>query len=73
MLDIAITVGYGDICPQSRFQMNFHLLLIPIVMGSCIIYNNAVNPLCSIFYSYWNESLEKNSEVGIRTEDLQDF
>ncbi len=55
MMVTATTIGYGDVCPKSRIQMNFFTCAIPFVIGSFIIYaNNHVNPLWEEFVSFLN-------------------
>lgn len=45
MIVAATTIGYGDVCPKSRIQMNFFIGAIPFVCGSFVVYINNVNPL----------------------------
>ena len=52
MMVTATTIGYGDVCPKSRIQMNFFSCAIPFVLGSFIIYGNNVNPLWDEFLAF---------------------
>ncbi len=45
MIVTATTIGYGDVCPKSRIQMNFFLLAIPFICGSFVVFGNNVSPL----------------------------
>jgi hypothetical protein len=63
MIVTATTIGYGDVCPKSRIQMNFFTGAIPFILGSFVMYVNNVNPLWDEFLSYINEPIkvEQNS------------
>lgn len=54
MIVTATTIGYGDVCPKSRIQMNFFTGAIPFILGSFVMYANNVNPLWDEFLSYIN-------------------
>jgi hypothetical protein len=58
MIVTATTIGYGDVCPKSRIQMNFFTGAIPFILGSFAIYANNVNPLWEEFLSYINEPIK---------------
>jgi len=55
MIVTATTIGYGDVCPKSRIQMNFFTGAIPFILGSFVMYANNVNPLWEQFVAYLNE------------------
>lgn len=50
----ATTIGYGDVCPKSRIQMNFFTGAIPFILGSFVIYSGHVNPLWDEFLAFLN-------------------
>lgn len=56
MMVTATTIGYGDVCPKSRIQMNFFSCAIPFVIGSFIVYGNNVNPLWDEFLVFMKGS-----------------
>lgn len=45
MIVTSATIGYGDVCPKSRIQMNFFLIMIPIICGSFVVMGNNVSGL----------------------------
>ena len=62
MIVTATTIGYGDVCPKSRIQMNFFSGAIPFILGSFVMYVNNVNPLWDEFLSYINEPVKVEQE-----------
>lgn len=59
MIITATTVGYGDVCPKSRMQMNFFLFAIPFICGSFVVFANQVNPL-------WDEVVKNIKEQNLK-------
>ena len=62
MIVTATTIGYGDVCPKSRIQMNFFTCAIPFILGSFVIYANNVNPLWEDLQAFLNQSSSKGNE-----------
>lgn len=62
MIVTATTIGYGDVCPKSRIQMNFFIGALPFICGSFVVYGNNVNPLWERFLVYWNSSNNYTTE-----------
>ncbi len=70
MMVTATTIGYGDVCPKSRIQMNFFIGAIPFICGSFVIYGNNVNPLWGDFLTYWNGLSLKQAENVIQVSSM---
>jgi len=62
MMVTATTIGYGDVCPKSRIQMNFFIGAIPFICGSFVIYGNNLNPLWDELLTFWNGQTIQASE-----------